>query len=69
MIRAYSGKLGQGMTFHHQLEHELARPSGNSLIAFSLQVPMGLWTRKTSHGGRSCTDVQQWLRNAEERRA
>lgn len=57
------------MTDLAQLHHELSRPEGSSLIAFSLQVAMGLWTRKTSHGGRSCTDVQQWLRNAEERRS
>jgi|GEM_PF-6263469 hypothetical protein len=57
------------MNLHDQLELELSRPSGNSLIAYSLQVPMGLWSRMTSWGGRSVTDTQQWLRHAQERRS
>lgn len=40
-----------------------------SLGTFLLQVPMGIWTRQLSAGSRGTTDTQQWIRNAEERRA
>lgn len=40
-----------------------------SLCIFAFQVPMGIWTRPFSAGSRGTTDTQQWLRNAEERRA
>lgn len=40
-----------------------------SLWDFALQVPMGIWTRPLSWRSRGTTDTQQWLRNAQERRA
>lgn len=41
----------------------------DGFILGALQCPMGIWSRAFSAGSRGTTDVQQWLRNAELRRA
>ncbi len=68
MIYSYMGRRGEG-SLRLRVQLELSRPPGSSLIAYSLQVPMGIWTRPFSSSSRGTTDTQQWFRNAQERRS
>jgi len=38
-------------------------------ILGSLVAPMGIWSRAYSDSSRGTSDVQQWLRNSEARKA
>lgn len=40
-----------------------------SLLFSTLQAPMGIWSRPHSATSRGTSDVQQWLRNREQRAA